>query len=168
MSEQAAKPPFVEDGRAEKARAFVAGVIERMKLKCTVELVEPGVHDDESDICIAIEGSDASRIIGRKGQTLASLQYIAHRVVNRSNLPRRHVMVDADGYTERKEENLALTAKRLAKQAAEEGKIITFEAMSPRDRRVIHLALKDMEGVRTESQGEGDERRVQIIPVRKG
>lgn len=163
---QTEKPAFVEDGRAEKAKAFLEGVLSRMGMKCQVELVEPGPNDDDSDICLAIEGEDAGRVIGKKGQTLSALQYVAHRVVNRSNLPRRHVMVDAEGYTERREENLASMAQRLAKQAAEDGKIITFEPMSPRDRRVVHLALKNIEGVRTESQGEGDSRRVQIIPVR--
>ncbi len=161
-------PAFTEDGRAAKAKEFLEGVLARMGMKCQVELVEPGPHDDEADICLAIEGDDAGRVIGKKGQTLAALQYIAHRVVNRSSLPRRHVTVDAEGYTERREENLASMAQRLAKQAAEDGKIITFEPMSPRDRRVVHLALKGLEGVRTESHGEGDSRRVQIIPVRGG
>jgi spoIIIJ-associated protein len=58
-------------------------------------------------------------------------------------------------------------ARRLGKQAITEGKIITFEPMNPRDRRVIHLALAKLEGVVTKSEGEGDDRRVQIIPVRR-
>jgi spoIIIJ-associated protein len=58
-------------------------------------------------------------------------------------------------------------ARKLGKQALELGKIITFEPMNPRDRRVVHMALAKFEGVITKSDGEGDDRRVQIIPVRK-
>ena len=63
--------------------------------------------------------------------------------------------------------SLASMARRLGKQAVTEGKIITFEPMNPRDRRVVHMALAKFEGVITKSDGEGDQRRVQIIPVRR-
>ena len=159
--------PFVEDGRAEKATEFLKGLLQRMGMECDVELEEPNEDDDESDICLQIEGPDAGRVIGKKGQTLTAIQYVLYRVVNRANLPRRHVTVDAEGYTERREETLASMATRLANQAISDGKIITFEPMNPRDRRVVHLALQDIEGVITQSQGEGADRRVQIIPVRK-
>ncbi|HMA97196.1 MAG TPA: R3H domain-containing nucleic acid-binding protein, partial [Polyangiaceae bacterium] len=111
---------------------------------------------------------DSGRIIGKKGQVLAALQFLTHRVINRPGQDRRHVLVDADGYRLRREASLATMAKRLGKQAVEEGKIITFEPMNPRDRRVVHLALAKFEGVITKSDGEGDARRVQIIPVRRG
>ena len=158
---------FVEDGRAEKAEEFLRDVIERMGMRCTVHLVEPGDNDDESDICLEIEGPDAGRVIGKKGQTLAALQYLVYRVVNRAGIARRHVLVDAEGYTARREDTLAQMARRLGKQAVEAGKIITFEPMSPRDRCVVHLALAKFPGVVTQSQGEGADRRVQIIPVRR-
>jgi spoIIIJ-associated protein len=87
--------------------------------------------------------------------------------VNRPELERRHVVVDAEGYRLRRETTLASMARRLGQQAVEEGKIITFEPMNPRDRRVVHLALAKFDGVITKSEGEGDERRVQIIPVRR-
>ena len=76
-------------------------------------------------------------------------------------------MVDAEGYRQRREDTLATMARRLGKQALEEGKIITFEPMSPRDRRIVHLALAKFAGVVTKSDGEGEGRRVQIIPVRR-
>jgi len=88
-------------------------------------------------------------------------------VVNRPGLEKRYVTVDAEGYRSRRDDTLATMARRLGKQAITEGKIITFEPMNPRDRRVIHLALAKLEGVVTKSEGEGDDRRVQIIPVRR-
>jgi spoIIIJ-associated protein len=88
-------------------------------------------------------------------------------VINRPGADRRHIMVDAEGYRSRRDDSLATMARRLGKQAVDEGKIITFEPMNPRDRRVVHLALAKFEGVITKSDGEGDDRRVQIIPVRR-
>jgi spoIIIJ-associated protein len=87
--------------------------------------------------------------------------------VNRGGQAKRHVLVDAEGYTARREDNLAAMAQRLGNQAVADNKIITFEPMTPRDRRVVHLALAKFPGVVTQSQGEGPERRVQIIPVRR-
>jgi spoIIIJ-associated protein len=76
------------------------------------------------------------------------------------------VAVDAEGYRARHEDQLSEMARRLAERVATEGKVITFDPMNARDRRVVHMALRDMTGVRTESNGEGPDRRVQIIPVR--
>ena len=130
-------------------------------------LRRPGPDADESEINLEITGRDAGRIIGKKGMVLSALQFIVHRVVNRPGQDRRHVLVDAEGYRSRRDDSLATMAKRLGKQAVEQGKIITFEPMNPRDRRVVHLALAKFEGVITKSDGEGDDRRVQIIPVRR-
>lgn len=164
---EAPAAPHIEDGRADKAAAFLRDVIEKMGMRCEVHLEEPGENDSPSDIFLQIEGADAGRLIGKKGQTLAALQYLVYRVVNRPGISRRHVLVDAEGYTARREDTLAAMARRLGKQAVDDGKIITFEPMSPRDRRVVHLALAKFPGVVTQSQGDGEDRRVQIIPVRR-
>jgi len=158
---------FVEDGRADKAALFLRDVIEKMGMRCDVHLEEPSEHDNPSDIFLQIEGADAGRLIGKKGAVLAALQYLTYRIVNRPGISRRHVLVDAEGYAARREDTLATMARRLGKQAVDDGKIITFEPMSPRDRRVVHLALAKFPGVVTQSQGEGSDRRVQIIPVRR-
>ncbi len=159
--------PFVEDGRADRALDFVVDVLTRMGMDCTVDLMENEPEDPPSDIRIEISGRDASRLIGKKGQTLAALQFICNRVINRPTLPRRHILVDADGYRSRRESALSTMARRLGKQAVDEGKIITFEPMSAQDRRVVHLALAKFPGVVTKSEGKGAARRVQIIPVRE-
>jgi len=159
--------PFEEDGRADQALDFVIDTLAAMGMDCTVDLLENEPEDPPEEIRLEIEGRDAGRIIGKKGQTLASLQFLANRVINRPGKQRRHVIIDAEGYRARREETLTSMARRLGKQAVEEGKIITFEPMNPQDRRIVHLALAKFPGVVTKSDGEGDARRVQIIPVRR-
>ncbi len=159
--------PFVEDGRADLALDFVIDVLAAMGMDCTVDLLENEEEDPPEEIRLEIEGKDAGRIIGKKGQTLAALQFLANRVINRPGKQRRHVIIDAEGYRARREETLSSMARRLGRQAVDEGKIITFEPMNPQDRRVVHMALASFPGVITKSDGEGDARRVQIIPVRR-
>ncbi len=159
--------PFEEDGRADQALDFVVAVLSKMGMDCTVDLMENDDNDPPTDVRIEINGNDANRLIGRKGQTLSALQFIANRVINRPSMVRRHVLIDSDGYRARREQALSSMATRLGKQAVAEGKIITFEPMSAQDRRVVHLALAKFPGVVTKSEGKGATRRVQIIPVRE-
>jgi spoIIIJ-associated protein len=156
-----------DEVRAESARDFVEDMLVKMGMDVAVDLVEPEPGDPPGEIRIEIEGRDSGRIIGKKGQVLSAIQHIVNRVVNRPGLDRRHVVVDAEGYRQRREDTLATMAQRLGKKALEEGKIITFEPMNPRDRRIVHLALAKFPGVVTKSDGEGEGRRVQIIPVRR-
>lgn len=157
------EPP---DEKSAMALEFVTHVIEDMEVDCQVHLCKPG-EDSPDEISIEIVGRDSGRIIGKKGQVLQALQFLTHRVVNRPGEDKRHILVDAEGYRSRRDTNLASMARKLGKQALELGKIITFEPMNPRDRRVVHMALAKFEGVITKSDGEGDDRRVQIIPVRR-
>jgi spoIIIJ-associated protein len=155
------------DDRQRQALDFLATVVREMEMECTVHLRRAREGNSVDEINLEIAGRDAGRIIGKKGQVLSALQFVTHRVINRPGLDRRHVSVDAEGYKSRRDDSLASMARRLGKQAVEQGKIITFEPMNPRDRRVVHLALAGFEGVITRSDGEGDDRRVQIIPVRR-
>lgn len=154
------------DEKMSLALEFVTHVIEDMEMDCETFLCRPS-KDSPDEINIEIAGRDSGRIIGKKGQVLQALQFLTHRVVNRPGEEKRHILIDAEGYRGRRDDNLASMAKKLGKQAIELGKIITFEPMNPRDRRVVHMALAQFEGVITKSDGEGDARRVQIIPVRR-
>ncbi len=158
--------PFEEDGRADEALDFVVAVLTKMGLDCTVDLMENEPEDPPTDIRIEVTGNDASRLIGKKGQTLAAMQFLTNRVINRPTKRRRHTLIDPDGYRMKRESALSSMAQRPGKQAVEEGKIITFEPMSAQDRRIVHLALAKFPGVVTKSEGKGATRRVQIIPVR--
>lgn len=158
--------PLPDDERARQALDFVTKLMIQMQMECSVRARRPK-PEEPAEIQLEISGRDAGRVIGKKGQVLAAVQYLTNRIVNRPGLDRRYVTVDAEGYRSRRDNTLASMARRLGKQAVDEGKIITFEPMNPRDRRVIHLALAKFEGVVTKSEGEGDDRRVQIIPVRR-
>jgi len=159
--------PFVEDGRADQALDFVIDTLAAMGMDCTVDLLENEPEDPPEEIRLEIEGNDAGRIIGKKGTTLSALQFLTNRVINRPGRQRRHGNIHSEGQRARQKQTPPTAARRLGKQAVDEGKIITFEPMNPQDRRVVHLALAKFPGVVTKSDGEGDARRVQIIPVRR-
>ncbi len=154
--------PAPDDGKAERALTFVREVIGAMGVDAEASLVK----DDARQVEIDVAGPDASILIGKRGNTLFALQFLANRVVNRGPQGRRYVVLDVEGYRARREQGLAAVAVKLGEQAVREGKVITFDPMSPRERRVVHLALAKFAGVRTESAGEGEGRRVQIIPTK--
>ncbi|MDP9036640.1 MAG: KH domain-containing protein [Myxococcota bacterium] len=137
---------------------------ERMQMNVEVNLAPNDGEGSPDEIRIEIEGPDAGRIIGKKGNVLDAVQYLTTRVVVRPGDQRRHVIVDAEGYRARHEDQLSEMARRLALRVAVEGKVITFDPMNARERRIVHIALRDVKGVRTESLGEDPQRRVQIIP----
>jgi spoIIIJ-associated protein len=152
------------DAQTQKALAFVRMLTQQMEMTVEVNLAPDDGEGSADEIRIEIEGPDAGRIIGKKGNVLDAVQYLTARVVVRPGSARRHVIVDAEGYRARHEDQLAQMARRLAQRVATEGKVITFDPMSPRERRIVHMALRDIKGVRTESMGEEPQRRVQIIP----
>jgi spoIIIJ-associated protein len=154
------------DPQTERALAFVSMLVEKMDMDADVTLAPDDGEGGEDEIRLEIEGPDAGRMIGKRGLVLEAIQYLTSRVAHRPGEPRKHVAVDAEGYRARHEDQLAEMAKKLGDRVAAEGKVITFDPMSARDRRIVHKALQDVPGVRTESNGEGQDRRVQIIPVR--
>jgi len=154
------------DPQTKRALDFVRMLVGKMTMDAEVILAPDDGEGGEDEIRLEIEGPDAGRIIGKRGMVLEAIQYLTTRVAHRPGEPRKHIAVDAEGYRARHEDQLAQMARKLAQRVATEGKIITFDPMSARDRRVVHMAIKDMTGVRTESNGEGPDRRVQIIPVK--
>ena len=154
------------DEPTRRALAFVRTLVDKMQMSAEVNLAPNDGEGSPDEIRIEIEGPDAGRIIGKKGNVLDAIQYLTARVVVRPGDPRRHVIVDAEGYRARHEDQLSQMARRLAQRVASEGKVITFDPMSARERRIVHMALRDIKGVRTESMGEEPQRRVQIIPAK--
>jgi spoIIIJ-associated protein len=150
-----------EDGKAELALEMVGEIVHRMGLT-----LEMKIRDDADEVVLDIGGEDAGRVIGKKGQTLDALQFIINKIVNRFPEGRRHILLDSGDYRQRREDGLASLARREAKRAVAQSRVITLEPMSPRDRRVVHLSLAKFPGVSTRSDGQGSERRVRIIPAR--
>lgn len=119
-------------------------------------------RDDHVELVIS--GEDAELTVGQKGQTLDALQYFVNRALTRELGEHPLMVVNAEGYRERREASLLELAKRLSEKALSAGKIVALDPMSARDRRVIHLALRDVAGIETHSEGEGEERRLLIVP----
>jgi spoIIIJ-associated protein len=151
-----------EDGKADLAAEMLNEILKRMDLTVDVK-----VREDAEEVILDVAGEDAGRVIGKKGQTLDALQFLINKIVNRFPDGRRHIVLDSGDYRLRRENGLASMARREAKRAVQQSRIITLEPMSPRDRRVIHLSLAKFPGVSTRSDGQGSERRVRIIPARQ-
>jgi spoIIIJ-associated protein len=123
--------------------------------------VKEAVEDER--VLLVISGPEASQLIGKKGQTLDALQFLINRMVGRED-SRKPIVIDSDGYRERRNDALVQLAHRLSEKAIRSAKIVAVNPMSAHDRRVIHMALKDMPGVSTRSEGEGSYRRLLIVP----
>ncbi|HEY4386795.1 MAG TPA: RNA-binding cell elongation regulator Jag/EloR, partial [Ktedonobacteraceae bacterium] len=107
-------------------------------------------------------------LIGRRGETLAALQLLVNLIVSHRTKHRMRIIVDAENYRERREENLRSLALRVAQQVRNYRRSIALEAMPPHERRIVHIALSESKDISTESIGEGDERRVVISLKRPG
>ena len=109
-----------------------------------------------------IEGDDAGLLIGRKGETLNTIQFMVKYIVSHRIGERVNVMIDVEGYQERRHQSLTNMAHRVASRVADSGRAIALEPMPPNERRIVHLALSDHPHVTTESDGVGDSRQVVI------
>jgi spoIIIJ-associated protein len=107
-------------------------------------------------------------LIGRRGETLAALQLVVSLIVGHRTKHRMRIIIDAENYRERREENLRSLALRVAQQVRNYRRSIALEAMPPHERRIVHIALSDSKDISTESIGEGEARRVVISLKRPG
>ena len=115
---------------------------------------------------IDINGDDSGLLIGRRGQTLHSLQFIVNMIVRKEFGEGVRVVLDVERYRQRREASLRDMANKVAERVIQTGRSITLEPMSAADRRIIHVTLAEREGVSTESIGFGEDRKVSIIPQR--
>ena len=121
------------------------------------------VHDEDlGGPVFEIEGDDSGLLIGRRGETLRALQFLVRFIVSRQLGDRVSLMVDVEGYQERRYASLANMAQRVARRVAGTGQSISLEPMPPNERRAIHVALADHPAVTTESTGMGDSRQVVV------
>ena len=115
---------------------------------------------------IDISGEDSGLLIGRRGQTLQSLQFVVNLIVRKEFGEGVRVVLDVERYRQRREDSLRDMANKVAERVLQTGRSITLEPMSAADRRIIHISLADREGIETESVGFGEDRKVTIIPRR--
>jgi spoIIIJ-associated protein len=164
-AEPAAKPDDQDAGVI--AAELLQGMLDRMDLRAKVQVVEyRGVLDDDQDppVMLNIEGEDLGILIGRRAETLAALQYLTRLMVNHRAHRWVNLVVDVEGYKARREEQLVRLAERMAERVVSTGRAVALEAMPPRERRIIHITLRNHPQVATQSVGEGDQRKVTIIP----
>jgi spoIIIJ-associated protein len=120
--------------------------------------------EEEERILLDIVGEDCGELIGKKGQTLDALQFLLGRILSKKEKLGKPVVVDSGGYRKRRADALEELALRLGEKASKTGKVVAVNPMSAHDRRIIHMALKEIPGVSTRSEGEGFSRRLLIVP----
>jgi spoIIIJ-associated protein len=145
-----------EHAAVERARDVLAQIIGLMKLDAQVAVAGAGR--------LAVSGDKRGMLIGRRGQTLDALEYLINRIISREVRAER-VTIDAEDYRERRRESLEALAHSLAERVRRRGRPLSLNPMSPRDRRIIHLALQGESSVVTRSTGDGHYRRLIIAPA---
>lgn len=135
-------------------------IMDLMGIEAEIEFEEREDH-----VRYHIEGNELGVLIGRHGQTLEALQFLVGVINARRSLVDYRVVIDVEGYRERREKQLRDLAKRSAQKADREGRKIVLSPMPPGDRRVIHLVLADYDNVKTYSEGEEPDRCVVICPA---
>ena len=129
--------------------------------------IEIKVFVNKDSVYVDIDGKDTGTVIGKRGATLDSIQYLTSLVVNKDTENYLRVVVDAEGYRAKREETLKKLALRLADKALKSGKSVRLEPMNPYERKVIHSTLQTVPNVTTKSEGQEPYRKVVIVPARK-
>ena len=151
----------LEEGTpAAKAIAYLKNILE--KLGC--ENVSLSASEVENGIQITISGEGLGVVIGHRGETLDSLQYLVSLAANAGVSGYFRVVLNTGDFRQKREQTLIALAKRMSEQAIKSGKCRTLEPMNPYERRIIHTAVQEIEGVSSTSFGEGNGRRVVIAP----
>jgi spoIIIJ-associated protein len=161
---------YVED-EAELAAQMLDKLLELMGVQADVSIRDPETPGDGigmANAVLEIEGDDLGVLIGRRGETLTSLQYLLNLMAVRRFGQQIFFSVDVEGYRRRRERSLMSLARRTADQVRRTRRPVTLEPMPANERRIIHIALADDRQVTTESVGEGDERKVSVTPRRAG
>ena len=154
--------PASDPRTAVRAKEILEGILTRMGLDYPVETIE-----SEESVTLRISGDGSGLLIGRGGQTLDAIQYIINKVINKARLDRRIIVLDTEEYRGKREEYLLSLAAKLSHKVKKSRKPVTISNMSARDRRIIHLALKDDPGLLTKSRGEGAYRKIVILPSKR-
>lgn len=156
-----------EIDETETAVTVISELLELMQVEAAIStrVTEPDDLTGKRLPVVDINGDDLGALIGPRGETLDSLQFISrlmvgHRIGHRSNF-----VIDIEGYRERREQALSRLAERMANKAVKRGSPVTLEPMPAYERRIIHMALRDSKDVKTESTGDGNRRRVRIFPL---
>jgi spoIIIJ-associated protein len=139
------------DGLGERAKAVLEGILAHMGIAAPV----------------SVEETEESILLNIKGQNLDAIQYIVNKSANRSVDGRKMIIIDTEAYRKRREESLVTLAEKLGEKVKKTKKPVTVSHMNAHDRRIIHMALQNDESLTTRSRGEGEYRKIVIIPAKK-
>jgi spoIIIJ-associated protein len=163
--------PKPKGDTAEVARAVIEQLLQLLGVTGTIELGAPPVVAEEegatSAVALNIKGEDLGILIGRRGQTLAALQYIVRLLVGRQVKTWAPIIIDVQGYKQRRYQALESFANQMAERVKTKGAPFTLEPMPAYERRIVHLALAKHPDVITESIGQGETRKVVIRPKKR-
>ncbi len=151
-----------ETSPADTAREFLSGLLDRFG---TPAHIDTTVDQQEHTIHIELSGSNMGAVIGRRGDTLDAIQYLTSIVANREEEDRWRITVDTENYRKKRESALQALAQKTAQKALKYKKPVALEPMNPHERRIIHSALQDFDGVTTYSTGSEPNRRVIVSPI---
>ena len=157
-------------GAVQMGREYLAGLLERMSLRADIQITEQSeaeADEGEQVHVLNIVGDDLGVLIGRQNEVLSSLEFITRLMVNQHSRARSNFVVDVNGYRAKRADSLRKLALRTAEQVAGNNRTMALEPMPPAERRIIHLTLRDHPKVFTQSVGEGDHRKVTIVPKKE-
>lgn len=159
LGKQAIVKIIVKDVIKENVKRFLDGIIKLIGID-----VEYDIDEKDNSIFVNLRGNEVGLLIGYRGETLDSLQYLVSLVANKRNGEGIHkrILLDAENYREKREKILINLANKIAKKVKQENRSITLEPMNANERRIIHLALQDDPDIETFSEGEEPNRRVTI------
>ena len=156
------RPTDLQEVGTHIAKDFLTNVARDMGIEINIK-----VFTNKDSVYVDIDGKDTGTVIGKRGATLDSIQYLTSLVVNKDKEDYVRVVVDAEGYREKREKTLEELALRLADKAVKTGKSVRLEPMNPYERKVIHTTLQKVTNVTTKSEGSEPYRKVVIVPARK-
>ena len=160
-SDAVAEPAATDSELAGRVREILERITGGLGMRCRIQIVE-----DDDSVTASLSGSNLGLLIGKHGQTIDAIQYLANAIVWRAwPEDRKEVVVDAAGYRERRRSALEALALRSAEEAVASRTPVTLEPMTAVERKIVHLRLKEFDGVETSSDGTEPNRAVMITPT---
>jgi spoIIIJ-associated protein len=157
------------EATAEALRAFLEKIVRSGKFELSVKVraaeTGSGTEEGEAEVFADLDGKDKEILIARGGEVLKSLEHLAFRALGLDPAFHEKIHLDCGGFRALRFEELRMTARVAAERVISSKQPFQLNAMSSRERRIVHLALKDMAGVRTESAGAGEDRHIVIHPA---
>ncbi len=149
-----------EEDIGEKVKEILLTIIDKMGLEVKIR----DFHESEFKVYVDLESPASGILIGKKGATLESLQLIVNMIIANTIETEKKVIIDIETYRAKREKALRILSKNIAAKVARSGKPWTLEPMNPFERRLIHMSLQNDRRVETRSEGEGQNRKVKIMP----